>query len=333
MNSTVQQFDDVKSMDEDAEEDDDDEDDLDFDTGYLPSQYDRCEMGEYTMNLNVRSPVRSILAIGGREINPFPTLHDNCYLLNDVFLSNAFNFTHNSNGTAGNKATNITVNSSLRKLHLTNVPCVLSHMQSVVVNNFLYVLGGCVSQCAHGESAVSTSYRYDPRLNKWSNVNAMLDKRAYFYACSLDLLVRPVGLFNSNANSEAMNLKRRAFVFSFGGKNRDGSLCSVEKYDIEANQWSYVQPMPASYYAHAGAVLNNIAYVSGGYTHGHFTPDLHAYVPGADQWEELRPMHAARGWHSMCAANDCIYVIGGCYLNQVAFQCVLSNISILFYFF
>jgi hypothetical protein len=60
-------------------------------------------------------------------------------------------------------------------------------MQCIVVGNFLYVIGGCVSQCAHGESAVSTTYRYDPRLAKWSNTAPMLEKRAYFFACSLNL--------------------------------------------------------------------------------------------------------------------------------------------------
>lgn len=61
-------------------------------------------------------------------------------------------------------------------------------MQTVVLNsNFLYVIGGCTSQCAHGESAVNSVHRYDPRLNTWINVKSMLTKRSYFYACVVDV--------------------------------------------------------------------------------------------------------------------------------------------------
>lgn len=232
------------------------------------------------LNLNIRSPVSSVLVLGGREINPYPSMHDSCYVLSDLETNNI------------NKPNNI------RRISVTNLPNSLSHMQCVLVkNNFLYVIGGCLSQCAHGESAVNQAYRYDPRLNKWTNICSMLDKRAYFYAC-------------------ALIARGKEFIFSFGGKNRDGSLSSVEKYDLNSNTWSLGQAMPSAYYAHTGAVLNNLAYISGGYTHGHFTPDLHSFNPNTNQWEERRPMNVSRGWHSMCVANELLYVFGGCFLNS-----------------
>ena len=124
---------------------------------------------------------------------------------------------------------------------LTTLPNVSSHMQCVIVNkNFLYVIGGCVSQCAHGESAINTVYRYDPRLNTWLNAESMMEKRAYFYACKL--------LAND-----------KEYIYSIGGKNKEGDLGSVEKYELESNTWTYSQSLPSACYAHAGCVTDNKA--------------------------------------------------------------------------
>ncbi|CAF0871367.1 unnamed protein product [Brachionus calyciflorus] len=249
------------------------------------------------LNMKTRSPIRSLLLIGGREINPNPTMHDSCYLLNSLL--------NNIECTSAKK---------IRKTPLTSLPNNLSHMQCVLVDNLLYIIGGCLSQCAHGESAVSTTYRYDTSSNKWISIGNMIEKRAYFYACSL-------------------KLNEKNYLFSFGGKNRDGSLCSIEKFNFENNKWSFSQSLPATYYAHTGAVLNNVAYLSGGYTNGHFTPDLYSYNPLNDRVEELRPMNVSRGWHSMCAANDLLYVFGGCYLNnQTSGQQLAQAITITEYY-
>jgi len=163
-------------------------------------------------NINIRSPVRTLVTIGGREINPYPTLHDECSRLQiPPAMSHA------------------------ASTHLTKLPNALSHMQCVVSErNFLYVLGGCVSQCAMGESATSSVHRFDPRLSAWLNVECMSERRAYFYAC-------------------AMN----KFIYAFGGKNKEGDLCTVEKYDLESNAWTFVRPMVNTCYAHAGCVSDN----------------------------------------------------------------------------
>jgi len=190
------------------------------------------------MNINLRSPVKSILTIGGREINPNPTLHNKCYILNDYIASS--NLHHDAD----------------QRIELAQLPNTLSHMQTVVVSsNFLYVLGGCTSQCAHGESAVSTVHRYDPRLNSWITVNPMETRRAYFYACVLTV--------DSGESGADVVPKRKQFIYAVAGKNREGALSSVERYDMAKNTWELVRSMPASYYAHSGCVLNDMIYVTG----------------------------------------------------------------------
>lgn len=123
-----------------------------------------------------------------------------------------------------------------------------------------------------------------------------------------------------------MKKKSKEYIVAFGGKNRDGALSSVERLDMSTNEWSYVHALPSSYYAHAGVVVkpklpvgdqhcdHEITYISGGYTNGNFTADMHAYELATDRWTTLRPMHAARGWHSMCVVDENLYVFGGCYL-------------------
>lgn len=131
------------------------------------------ENNSLSFNLKIRSPVKCVLAVGGREINPNPSLNDSCWILTD-FLNN------NNSNNCSNSA-----NTTVQRTRVGTLPLSLSHMQAVVVDNFLYVLGGCISQCAHGESAVSNTFRFDPRLAKWTSIAPMLERRAYFYACSL----------------------------------------------------------------------------------------------------------------------------------------------------
>ncbi len=191
----------------------------------------------------MRSSVKSIVSIGGREINPNPTLHNKCYILNDYIASSSFQH-----------------QDADHRIEIAHLPNSLSHMQTVVVSsNFLYVLGGCTSQCAHGESAVNTVHRYDPRLNSWIIVKSMETKRAYFYACVLSVS-------SSEINSDEEPTSKQ-FIYAVAGKNREGALCSVERYDMTRNIWEFVRSMPASYYAHSGCVLNNMIYISGMLSH------------------------------------------------------------------
>ena len=223
-----------------------------------------------SISTQIRSFVERLVSVGGREIHPHPGLHDEVFVFDEK----------------------ITPNSLLNRKEIATLPNALSHMQVVVFNNFLYVLGGCTTQCAHGESAVNSVLRFDPRFSQWFQVAPMVNKRAYFFA----------GV-----------LKNR--VYAVGGKFKEGSLATVEAYDPDRNVWELIQPMPSAYHAHAGAVYENHIYVSGGYSNNHFTPDLQRYDPLSRQWEDMAPMLTPKGWHVMCVAQDKLLVFGGCNLN------------------
>ena len=218
----------------------------------------------------MRNSLERLVSIGGRQIHPHPGLHDEVIVFDR----------------------NVSAGTLVNRKELTCLPNALSHMQVVAFNNFLYVLGGCTTQCAHGESAVNWVLRYDPRFNQWYQVTPMIYKRAYFFA----------GVLKNK-------------IYSIGGKFKEGSLATAERYDPETNLWESVPNMPSAYHAHAGAVHTNYIYVSGGYSNNHFTPDLQRYDPGMRQWEDMSPMLSPRGWHVMCMIQEKLLVFGGCTLN------------------
>lgn len=223
-----------------------------------------------SLNVQLRSFVERLVSVGGREIHPNPCVHDEIFIFDSK----------------------ITANSLLNRQEIASLPSALSHMQVVVFNNFLYVLGGCTTQCAHGESAVNLVLRYDPKFDNWYQICPMLNKRAYFF-------------------SGALHNK----IYAVGGKYKDGSLATAECYDPSDNTWDLIAPMPMSYHAHAGAVFGNYIYVSGGYSGNHFTPDMQRYDPLTNQWEDMATMLTPRGWHVMCVAQNKLFVFGGCNLN------------------
>ena len=220
---------------------------------------------------------KQLVSIGGREIHPHPGLHDEVYVYSSV----------------GDSDFGTTMMAAPCRRHLATLPNALSHMQVVVFSNFLYILGGCTTQCAHGESAVNLVLRYDPRFNTWLQVAPLRCKRAYFFA----------GVVGSK-------------IYAVGGKFREGSLASNEAYNPETNTWDLIPSLVAPYHAHAGTVhLHNI-YISGGYSSNHFTADLQRFDTLAQRWDDMSPMLTPRGWHVMCTApNNKLFVFGGCNLN------------------
>ncbi len=279
---------------------------------------------EYNLNVDMRSTVTSVLIIGGREISPVPNLHDKCFLLNNYFNNNNNLLSTQAKQQESSSPSSIILNvDDIEPLTvLTNLPNNLSHMQCVIVaNNYLYVVGGCVSQCAHGESASSVVYKYDPRFSAWKMVKSMHDKRSYFYACSI---IQSENKCKIN-NKRKINLNNE-YIYAIGGRNKEGSLNSVEKYDLTTDTWHKVGTLPSALYAHAGCESNSIIYVTGGYggstPHNQFTSDLYSYHSQTDEWFQLRPMNSARGWHCMCKVQDKLYVFGGCILlaNNAANQ-------------
>lgn len=159
---------------------------------------------------------------------------------------------------------------------------------AVVMNNFLYVVGGQNMFDERGTTAVSTVIRYDPRFNIWMRIASMNDKRAGFTASVMENR-----------------------IYALGGVNAAGRMSSMECYSLEDDRWRYVASVQAGLCDHAEAVHGNLIYISGGFKEGRFSNQMLAYSPRHDTWHERTPMHFARGWHAMVAFGDSIFVTGG----------------------
>ncbi|XP_036997991.2 kelch-like protein 26 isoform X4 [Artibeus jamaicensis] len=172
---------------------------------------------------------------------------------------------------------------------LTEMEVGCSHTCVAVLDNFVYVAGGQQLQYRSGEGAVDTCYRYDPHLNQWLRLQAMQESRIQFQLNALC-----------------------GMVYATGGRNRTGSLASVERYCPRRNEWGYACSLKRRTWGHAGASSGGRLYISGGY--GISVEDkkaLHCYDPAADQWEFKAPMSEPRVLHAMVGAGGRIYALGG----------------------
>ncbi|XP_008822755.1 kelch-like protein 26 isoform X3 [Nannospalax galili] len=172
---------------------------------------------------------------------------------------------------------------------LTEMEVGCSHTGVAVLDNFVYVAGGQHLQYRSGEGAVDACYRYDPHRNCWLRLQAMQESRIQFQLTALGGL-----------------------VYATGGRNRAGSLASVERYCPQRDSWDYACSLKRRTWGHAGASAGGRLYISGGY--GISVEDkkaLHCYDPAADQWEVRAPMSEPRVLHAMVGAGGRIYVLGG----------------------
>lgn len=192
------------------------------------------------------------------------------------------------------------------------LPLALYEHSACIIDNVLYVAGGQSSYNDGSKYAVSKVFCFDFRIENWSELPSMLEKRALFFLA---------GVGNC--------------LYAIGGVNKQGEMASVEFLSSEAEQWQHGAPLPFRLHEHAGAILNGKIYVSGGTrsplssintSEFSMSNNLLCYDAEANVWEFKRPMLQARSYHSMIAFNKKLYVIGGA-LHSVRHRTVtdLSN--------
>ncbi|XP_072344368.1 kelch-like protein 13 isoform X2 [Scyliorhinus torazame] len=123
---------------------------------------------------------------------------------------------------------------------LGEMPAPLYNHGVVVVNNFVFVIGGQNGFDATGNKPSNEVYRFDPRNSSWIQVAGMLEKRTRFYVDAiLDHIV------------------------SVAGGTLLGSLTNtVEEYKTEENKWEFIAPFPVAVADHTGTVHKGILYIS-----------------------------------------------------------------------
>jgi len=109
-------------------------------------------------------------------------------------------------------------------------------------------------------------------------------------------------------------------IYVFGGRTgpfgpcTGGVLSSVERYDIDANVWTPVAPMPVALSDRAAAAVGSKIYVFGGCSGfgSGFVNRVDVYDPITNTWSTAANMPTARaGMYAAATKGDAVYVIGG----------------------
>nr|BAC25806.1 unnamed protein product [Mus musculus] len=162
----------------------------------------------------------------------------------------------------------------------------MSNQGIAVLNNFVYLIGG--DNNVQGFRAESRCWRYDPRHNRWFQIQSLQQEHA-------DLCVCVVG----------------KYIYAVAGRDYHNDLSAVERYDPATNSWDCVAPLKKEVYAHAGTTLQGKMYITCGRRGEDYLKETHCYDPGSNTWHTLADGPVRRAWHGMAALLDKLFVIGG----------------------
>ncbi|XP_075071700.1 kelch-like protein 22 [Mixophyes fleayi] len=162
----------------------------------------------------------------------------------------------------------------------------MSNQGIAVLSNFVYLIGG--DNNVRGYRAEARCWRYDPRHNRWFQIQSMQQPRADLSVCVLG-----------------------DFLYAVAGRDYHDELREVERYDPYTNSWEYVAPLQKQVHAHAGSALDGKVYISCGRRGNTYLKETCCYDPEKDQWTHVAFGPVRRAWHGMVALLGKLYVIGG----------------------
>jgi len=98
-----------------------------------------------------------------------------------------------------------------------------------------------------------------------------------------------------------------------GGSNKNGTLNTVEAYDIKANKWTPVAPMHTARYGFGAAVVDGKLYIMGGRdANNKMLKSVEFYDPAdPNKWTVAQSMSTVRTGLTAIGLNGSIYISGG----------------------
>ncbi|XP_078687195.1 kelch-like protein 31 [Branchiostoma floridae x Branchiostoma belcheri] len=185
-----------------------------------------------------------------------------------------------------------------------------------VLDNFLYVAGG-FSKCVW----LSTFQMYNPRWNKWFELQHMLDPRSEFWfgdTTCLDTFERYDPRFDKWLELTPLSHPRSGFsllpldggLFIIGGRLGRRIFSTVERYLPLEDRWEYAAGLDVGLLGHACCVHGNGVYISGGRSIARGRNGFRLYDPESGV-TELTPLRHARSNHAMVAVPGGFLVLGG----------------------
>ncbi|KAL3879619.1 hypothetical protein ACJMK2_031906 [Sinanodonta woodiana] len=159
-----------------------------------------------------------------------------------------------------------------------------------IFNNFIYIAGGQTKERGDDDFCTKSTFCLDPHIGEWTEVKQMKNDRCQFYLGAL-------------GNG----------LYAVGGSASSSTLKSVECYLTESDTWVNGPDLPFPLHGHAGSVVNDKLYVSGG-NDGREIVNVMLCLESGDEgkrWVLKAPLLELRSHHVMEALDNQIYVLGG----------------------
>lgn len=153
----------------------------------------------------------------------------------------------------------------------------------------IYVIGGRYNMGNENYDCREVE-RYDPFVNKWTQVKPMNYPRNRLGVAAIDHC-----------------------IYAVGGSHGQKILSSVERYSTmdETEAWIEVAPMHTSRIGLAVCTHSRLLYAIGGYDGHHRLAEVESYNPDTNCWKQEKPLRIGRSGAAAVALNECIYVVGG----------------------
>ncbi len=169
----------------------------------------------------------------------------------------------------------------------TNMPTARRGLSTVVLEGEIYAIGGYIPSTS---TYLTTVEKYDPLSDTWITKAPMLEGRGWFGTTVVD-----------------------GKIIAMGGVAGEIASNTIEEYDPEKNEWTFMEgKMPVVVADFGSSYVNGLIYIFGGLASAHHPPksDVRAYNPISGTWKLLSPMTTARFVRTV-ELNGNIYLIGG----------------------
>ena len=169
------------------------------------------------------------------------------------------------------------------------------HRAVVTENNDIYMIGGIFYECHHFEDngkALREVKCFDSFKKRWIDKEALLQGRC----------AHAVSVCNG-------------LIYVMGGKEHypaGMAMSSVEAYDPDIDQWSYMPPMPLPLCHHSAVCHEKNIYIIGGTTNNDVVSNaIFQYCTNTCIWTRITEMHSPRSELGATVLGDDIFMIGG----------------------
>ncbi|KAL9878922.1 kelch-like protein 26 isoform 1-T5 [Glossina fuscipes fuscipes] len=176
---------------------------------------------------------------------------------------------------------------------------------TAVLGNDLYIVGGSYDVCLK-EYIHPFGFRYCPTKDKWKNIAPIQADRCRFSlnAMGSNFLYAVGGVCELNDNDDGGDVE------NWGN---DMAISNCERYNATTDRWEYLPALSENRSQHAGVVLANRLYISGGIDRHIVLVSLWCFDTHIEKWIKLRSMPTPRADHILIALDQHIYACGGWY--------------------